>query len=356
MHNNREKGIECSCRNLPKKIQLERWEKIFTAPSGAAVLRIKTSMQNPNPAFRDRVLLKITDRKHPRVGTKYKVWPSLEFSWAVDDYMLGITHVLRGKDLVIEDRMEEFIWEKLGWEKSHFVHYGMLNVEEAKLSKTESRKNIESGEYSGWDDPRTWTLQSLKRRGIQPKAIRKFILNMGMSLADVNVPAEILYAENRKIVDRIANRYFLMINPVAVKVRDAPKIKQAEAPLHPDFPKRGKRKIPVDLNELYVDKDDLERFDGQEIRLIDLFNVRVKGNSLEYVDKYLKPELKKIQWISKNKINIKLVMSDGSNKTAIAEPTIKNVNKDDIIQAMRVGFFRVDKNDKKEIVLYFAHK
>ena len=73
---------------------------------GRAVLRAKTDMKHKNPAFRDRVLCRISDRRHPRVGTRYKVWPMLEFSWAVDDIELGMTHVIRGKDLYMEDLMK----------------------------------------------------------------------------------------------------------------------------------------------------------------------------------------------------------------------------------------------------------
>jgi hypothetical protein len=48
-------------------------------------------------------------------------------------------------------------------------------------------------------------------------------------------------------------------------------------------------------------------------------------------------------------------MPDGSIKEAIAEPSIKNIKEDDLIQFVRVGFLRCDKKDE-EIVLYFAHK
>ncbi|HII41290.1 MAG TPA: glutamate--tRNA ligase, partial [Thermoplasmata archaeon] len=61
---------------------------------GGAVLRLKTDIQDPNPAFRDRVLFRVSNREHPRVGTRYHVWPMLEFSWAVDDHLLGVTHVI----------------------------------------------------------------------------------------------------------------------------------------------------------------------------------------------------------------------------------------------------------------------
>ncbi|MFQ6119587.1 MAG: glutamate--tRNA ligase, partial [Methanosarcinales archaeon] len=190
LRKNRADGIECIHRTQSVEENLRKWKTMLSEKykEGEAVVRLKTDMKYINPAFRDRVLLRVVEREHPRVGRKFFVWPLLEFSWAVDDQLLGITHILRGKDLVMEDMMEEFIWNKLNLKKPEFIHYGLLNIKELKLSKTEMRKAIERGEYSGWDDSRTWSLQSLRKRGIQPEAIRKFILGMGLSLADVTVP------------------------------------------------------------------------------------------------------------------------------------------------------------------------
>jgi glutamyl-tRNA synthetase len=356
LRKNRIAGIECIHRSQSVEENLEKWKKMLEGKykEGEAVLRLKTDMKHPNPAFRDRVLFRIVEREHPRVGRKYKVWPLLEFSWAVDDQLLGITHILRGKDLVIEDMVEEFIWEKLGLKKPVFIHYGLLSIKEMKLSKTEARKAIEEGKFFGWDDPRTWSLQSLKRRGITPEAIRKFMLNMGLSLADVSIPAEILYAENRKIIDPIANRYFAVLEPEEISVERAPEIKEVEIPLHPDFPERGKRKLPVNLKKIYVEKEDFKKFKNKEIGLINLFSVKLKRKA-EFVSEKIKLESQKIQWVSEPNVKIKLVMPDGSIKEGIAEPEVKNLKKDQIIQLQRIGFARVDEVNK-DIVLFFAHK
>jgi glutamyl-tRNA synthetase len=356
LRKNRIAGIECIHRSQSVEENLEKWKKMLEGKykEGEAVLRLKTDMKHPNPAFRDRVLFRIVEREHPRVGKKYKVWPLLEFSWAVDDQLLGITHILRGKDLVIEDMVEEFIWEKLGLKKPVFIHYGLLSIKEMKLSKTEARKAIEEGKFFGWDDPRTWSLQSLKRRGINPEAIRKFMLNMGLSLADVSIPAEILYAENRKIIDPIANRYFAVLEPEEISVERAPEIKEVEIPLHPDFPERGKRKLPVNLKKIYVEKEDFKKFKNKEIGLINLFSVKLKRKA-EFVSEKIKLESQKIQWVSEPNVKIKLVMPDGSIKEGIAEPEVKNLKKDQIIQLQRIGFARVDEVNK-DIVLFFAHK
>jgi len=356
LRKNRVDGVECTHRNQGVEENLEKWKDMLSGKykEGEAVVRLKTDMKYPNPAFRDRVLLRIVEREHPRVGRKFVVWPLLEFSWAVDDQLLGITHILRGKDLVMEDMMEEFIWGKMNFKKPEFIHYGLIHIKELKLSKTAARKAIERGEYLGWNDPRTWSLQSLRKRGIQPDAIRKFILGMGLSLADVTIPTEILYAENRKIIDSLANRYFGILEPVEITIRNAPKINKTDAPLHPDFPKRGNRTIPVNTEKIYIEKSDFEKLKNKEVGLMNLFTVKLKDET-EFVSKKVKFEVPKIQWVSEQNVKIKIIMPDGLTKEGVGEPDIKNIKTDQLIQLPRVGFCRCDKIGK-EMVLYFAHK
>lgn len=352
LRNNRNQGIACKHREQSIETNLKKWEMMLKGKykEGKATVRLKTDMQHPNPAFRDRVLLRVAERKHPRVGKKYKVWPMLEFSWAVDDHLLGVTHVLRGKDLVIEDMMEEFIWNVMGWNKPELLHYGILNFEGVKLSKTEARKLIEKKVYKGWDDPRVWTLQSLEKRGVQPEAIRSFVVSMGLSLADVSVPVEILYAENRKLIDKKSNRYFAVLDPVLISVKKT-KVKSTKALLHPDFQKRGSRKIPVNANKIYVERNDFEKFHDNEVGLMNLFSVRLKKNS-EMTSKDVKYEIQKIHWVSKPNVKIKIVMPNGKELNALAEPAIKKLRRGDIVQFPRIGFARLDKG----MTFYFAHK
>jgi glutamyl-tRNA synthetase len=356
LRENRMSGTECTHRKQSVEENLKKWQGMLSGKykEGEAVVRLKTDMKHENPAFRDRVLLRIVEREHPRVGRKYRVWPMLEFSWAIDDHLFGMTHILRGKDLVMEDMMEIFIWEKMGWKRPEFIHYGLLNIEDVKLSKTEARKAIVEGKYSGWDDPRTWSIESLRKRGIRPEALRQFVINMGLSLADVSVPAEILYAENRKLIDREANRYFAVLNPVVIEIKKAPKIKSAKAKLHPDFSKRGSRTIPVDIKRIYIEKEDFEKHKNEEIGLMNLFSIKLKKEP-EFSNKKIKMESQKIQWVSEPNVKIKIVMPDGIEREAVAEPDIKKVKEGDVVQLVRIGFCRVDKVNK-DIVLYYAHK
>jgi len=360
LRTNRESATECVHRGQTSAENLKLWKKMLDGgfKEGEAVVRLKTDMKYPNPAFRDRVLLRVSDREHVRVGHKYHVWPMLEFSWAVDDHELGMTHILRGKDLVMEDLMETFIWDKLGWKKPEFLHYGLLRLAEAKLSKSKSRAAIETGTFAGWEDPRTWSLQSLRRRGIRPEAIRRFVLKMGLSLSDVTVPADIFYAENRKIIDSDARRYFAVFDPVKISIAGVPaklaKMKDVVAPAHPDNNKLGERKIPLNLGSVYVERHDLENLHGKRIGLMNLFSVEL-GDKVKFSGEKIEMSDQKVQWVSDPKVSITVVMPDGDRRSAVAEHDIAKAKVDDVVQLVRFGFCRVDKTGK-DMVLYFAHK
>jgi glutamyl-tRNA synthetase len=352
---NRKLGIECTCRSRSIEENLKLFKQMLEGKieEGKAVVRLKTDMKHPNPAFRDRVLLRISEREHPRVGKRYRVWPMLEFSWAIDDYLIGTTHILRGKELVIEDMMEEYIWNIFGWRKVKFIHYGLLRLKEegAKLSKSKTRKLIERGEIKGWDDPRTWSLQALRKRGFQPEAIRNFILKLGLSEADITMPIEILYAENRKIVDKIANRYFAVLNPYRIKLEY--EIKRISIRYHPDFPERGVREISLDPKEIYVEKEDFEKLKGSNVALIGMFTIKLDEIS-KFITKEVTQEVPKIHWVSIPNVKIKIVMPNGDEKEAVAEESVKELKNGDIVQFYRVGFCRLD--DRRTLTFYFAHK
>ncbi|HYS99447.1 MAG TPA: glutamate--tRNA ligase [Thermoplasmata archaeon] len=355
LRKNREAMRACIHRTQDVDETIAMWKAMLAGEygEGEAVVRLKTDMAHPNPAFRDRVLFRIAEREHPRVGTRYRVWPMLEFSWAVDDALLGITHVLRGKDLVMEDLMEARIWDVLEVRRRPaFVHFGILRFKDLELSKSRYRREIAAGRLAGIDDPRTWTLQSLRRRGIRPAALREFVLSFGLSLNDIEVPAETLYAENRKAIDKDANRYFFVPDPVAVEIAGLPPVKHIHAPLHPDFPGRGVREIRVGP-KVEVAREDFEKFRGQEVRLKDFCNV-VLDHRAKFVSMENK-EIPKIQWVTHG-VQTHLVMPDASQSRGLAEPLVGSLKVDDVVQFERVGFARIDHVSKAEVRGYFAHR
>lgn len=342
LHNNRENGRDCSCRNLPKKTQLERWAQMFTAKKGSAVLRIKTSMQDANPAFRDRVLFKISDRSHPRTKNKYRVWPTLEMSWAIDDHLLGITHIIRGADLYIETDMEKYIWDIFNWKHPETIHAGLVRLEGvgAKISKSKAQKEVKSGQFTGWDDPRTWSIQSLKRRGIKAEAIREFIKEIGLNRQNIIAPVESLYSINRKLIDSSALRFSFVKGPVEIKIKNSPKISEVKFPIHPD--KKETRAVPIS-SKIFISSSDLAKFHGKEIRLLHLYNVKLKKDKTAEFTSIENKDIPKINWVSSPNIKCKILLPDGNYDKGIAEESIKTLKKDEVLQFERYAFVKLDK-------------
>ncbi len=344
---------ECAHRSQTISMNLDLWKAMFNANEGSMALRLKTDMQHPNPAFRDRVLFRISDREHPRVKKRYRVWPMLEFSWAVDDYLLGITHVIRGKELMIESEMQKFIWNVLGWRGPELLHSGLIQFEGVKLSKSKSKQEVKSGKYIGWDDPRTWSLQSLERRGFKPEAVRKFILSFGMNQTEITVPIETLYSENRKLINLEANRYFLVEKMQKLKVEGIPKdFTITEAPLHPEDEKRGKRKLKIG-KEFYID-DELQA--EKAYRLMHGFNFKAGKFISHEVDPKLNAIL--IHWLAADDdlVKVEVLMENGSVAHGFGEPALRNVREGQLVQFERKIFCRCDKKEKDKMKFWFLHR
>lgn len=360
---NREKSIECIHRNQSIKQNLDYLKQMLSNKfkEGEATLRIKTDIKHKNPAFRDRVLLRISNREHPRVGHKYKVWPLLDFSWAIDDYLLGITHIIRGKELMMESEMERYIWNILSWPQKEIIHTGLSQIKGVKISKSKSSQEVKQGVYSGWDDPRTWSLQALKKRGIRPEAIKTFCLAQGLSQGETTVPIENLYSENRKLLERDANRYFFVENPVRVQIKGAP-TKKVELHLHPDFPKKGTRKFTTDQN-FYISKKDFESLKDNKIyRLMECLNFKKVKKEYVFISedyKDFKQKGEKIMHylpVSDFLVRVDVVLEDAGVISGLAEPGVQNLKVGEIVQFERFGFTKLNSKEKQKLIFYFTHK
>jgi len=361
----------CPHRNQSIRKNLEEWGNMLSRryKETEAVVRLKTGMDQDNPALRDQIIMRISEANHPRVGNKYNIWPMLEFSWAVDDHLLGITHILRGIDLVKEDLIEKFIWEHFNWPITEFMHYGRINFPNIKLSKSEARNNIKKGKYQGWDDPRTWSLQSLKMRGISPQALRRTLLDLGMSQTSINFDVRILYAKNKDIIDEISNRYFFVEDPYLIEINGIEFEKIiAEPLLLPSNPKKGHRTIACNITkgrlELFISSNDVKNFKNNEIiRLKDLFNIKLtqiekenKKVKCEYHSKELSRNYSIIQWVPKEKnIKVSIIKPNGSIVGGYGEINLYDIPMKKTIQFERYGFVNPIKIEKNELFCYFTH-
>ena len=368
------KGQSCPCREVATEENLLRWNRMLdgTYGEGEAVVRIKTALSHANPAVRDWPALRIIDTKkypHPRVGSKYRVWPLYNFSTGVDDHLMGITHIIRGKEHLTNQARQEYMYKHFGWEYPETIHYGRLKITGASLSKSEIVKGLNSGLYKSWDDPRLATLAALRKRGITPEAIHSLMIDVGPKPADVVLSWKNLYAHNRKQIDPTAKRYFFVNNPIKIAVKNVPHTFTAQIPLHPDHPERGFRIFevkPVKGEAIFlISKNDAELIEGkQAIRFMDLFNFQVKkiekvgiqatflSESYEEARKLGAPL---IQWIPVGSgVPCEVVMPDVSVAKGMAEDGCRALESNEIIQFQRFGFVRVESVNKK-LAAYFAH-
>ena len=355
-------GIECSCRNLPPSEQISRWKQMFDkkTPEGKYVVRLKTNMQDPDPAFRDRVMFKISDRKHARIGNKYRVYPSMEFSWAIDDHYLGVTHIIRGIEHQMSTRVQDFIRNIFGWKNPVSMYTGLLVLEGIKISKSKGAKEVRSREYIGWNDPRTWSLQSLRDRGIKPQAIREFIISMGITKSNSTVPIDVFYSINKKYLDKLP-KYFFVEQPQKITINGCP-ILETNLPLHP-IENLGSRKYKTH-NEFLIPQEDLILMNNGNYRLMNLMNFKemktspVEPQRLSFIseksDRAL--EAKNIQWLpaTPNNIEVKIRMPDNTIRRGLGEPALANLKEGDQIQFERVGFVKLYKKTKNELEFWFT--
>ena len=367
----------CPCREIASKEQLERWHHMLNGGyiEGQAVVRVKTDLENPNPAVRDWPALRIIDTKkhpHPRVGSKYIVWPLYNLAAGIDDHLMGMTHIIRGKEHYTNMVRQKYMYQHLCWEYPEAIHYGRLKITGAALSKSKIIAGIQDGDFADFDDPRLGTFQALRKRGIMPEAIKKVIVDVGIKPNDVTLSWETLNSYNRKILDAKSSRYFFTATPVQLKVKGVPKTFDVKLPLHPEQHERGFRIYQVAPSgeekevTLWISQSDAETMHPEQIiRLMELFNIKIaqKSNSgitatfsSESYEDVRKIKVQLIQWILKStEYPTQVIQQDASVVEGFAESACKKLKPDDIIQFERFGFVRVNEVGEK-LVVYFAQK
>jgi len=365
----------CPCRDLPPGEQMARWRRMLEGGygEGKAVVRVKTDLDHPNPAVREWPALRIINTKrysHPRVGSKYRVWPLYNFACGVDDHLMGVTHIIRGKEHLTNQTRQEYLYRHLGWEYPDAIHYGRLKITGASLSKSRILQGLRDGVYRGWDDPRLATLAALRRRGITPEAIRRLMVDVGPKPVDVVLSWENLYAHNRKVVDPAANRYFFVQDPRRLTVKGAPRGRDVQIPLHPDHPERGSRHLEVEPRDgratlLISGRDGDSLRTGERVRLMELFNLQVEKVGRAGIEATFhsgpyeearRLGLRLIHWVPAGTgLECEVMMPDASVARGVAEDACKALQRGDTVQFERFGFVRVDSLDGG-LTAYFGHR
>lgn len=366
--NNRKERKACKCSFGDVQKNAQGWEKMFEKfKPGEAIVRFRGDMKADNAVMRDPVLFRIIEEKHYTLGEKYRVWPSYDFAVAIEDSKDGVTHAFRSKEFELRKDLINAILDELGMRKPHQDFFSRLEFKGMPISKRILKPLIEEGKVSWYDDPRLPTLEALRRRGIKPEAIRKFILSLGLTKANTLAPFDALESFNRKFVDADSIRLFMVNKPKKLRINKLP-FSSVEIPNHP-IKDMGKRTVEFDDIVLISEEDAQNIKKGMQVRLLGLGNVVInkmdeilEGDFIENGDI---ANVQKIQWIPQKNIHeIKLLIphqlfiDDEFNENSLeelvvyTEPHYLRLKEGEEIQFVRFGYCRKDSQNQA----IFTHK
>ncbi|MCY4491595.1 MAG: glutamate--tRNA ligase [Thaumarchaeota archaeon] len=359
------KACKCSMADIDKNIK--GWEKMFEKfKPGEAVIRFRGDISSDNAVMRDPVLFRIIDEKHYTLGEKYRVWPSYDFAVAIEDSTDGVTHAFRSKEFELREELTISILDKLDMRKPNQGFFSRLEFKGMPISKRILKPLIDEGKVSWYDDPRLPTLEALKRRGIKPEAIKKFIISLGMTKANTLAPFDALEAFNRGMVDGSSIRLFMVREPKKITIKNIP-FTSVDVPNHP-IENMGSREIDVDGNFLIDGADAVKLVSGSRVRFMGLGDVLITSAESNIEGEFVKGEasgLQKIHWVpekTSHKIMIQipgpLFVDEQFNEDsleevkAFVEPHYMQLNDGDEIQFVRFGYCKKDSQNQ----VIFTHR
>ena len=295
---------ECPCRNQESEYNMELWNKMLdgTFKPGDSVVRVKTGMDLKNPALRDWPALRMQDtvkNPHPRkeIGSKYRVWPLLDFQSAVEDYLQGVTHIIRGKDLMDSTRKQTLLYQHFGWDYPETMYWGRVKVHEwGGFSTSQMRRDIEAGLFEGWDDPRLPTISALKKRGITSEALRQFWIELGVTQKDISVPLATLYSHNTKIIDDDAPRISFIRNPIKLQISGEHQ-QEITTLVHPNHESRGNRVFDISNHTVFIEEVDSNK---PQLRLKEFADFDLTNDNAEFISQSRTDKRPIIHWVSEN--------------------------------------------------------
>nr|XP_033196973.1 bifunctional glutamate/proline--tRNA ligase isoform X2 [Bombus vancouverensis nearcticus] len=389
MKEQRDQKLMSSNRNNSIEQNLELWNEMQqgTVKGQECCVRAKIDYQSTNGCLRDPTIYRCKPEPHPRTGTKYKVYPIYDFACPIVDAVENVTHTLRTTEY--HDRDVQFYWiiDALGLRRPYIWEYSRLNMTHTVLSKRKLTWFVDQGLVDGWDDPRFPTVRGILRRGMTVEGLKQFIIAQGSSKSVVFMEWDKIWAFNKKVIDPVATRYTaLEYNKIVPVHIDDAKEEWLTVQNHPKDISKGTKQVLVG-SQVYIERDDANLLtEGQNATFINWGNILIKkiereNDVIKRVVAQLNLENKdykntlKITWLSipsdKNhdvsKVNLipcyavyfdhiiskSILGKDDDYKDFIAKNTrteiqmlgevaLKHVEKGEIIQLQRKGFFRCD--------------
>ncbi|KAG7195121.1 uncharacterized protein KQ657_003642 [Scheffersomyces spartinae] len=322
----------CSHRERTPEENLKEFRKMRDGfyKTGEATLRMKQDYTSPNPQMWDLVAYRVLDAPHHRTGDKWKIYPTYDFTHCLVDSFENISHSLCTTEFRLLRESYEWLCDTLHVYRPAQREYGRLNITGTVLSKRKIAKLVTEGYVRGWDDPRLYTLEGIRRRGVPPGAILSFINTLGVTTSTTNIECVRFESAVRSYLDQTTPRLMVVLDPVLVEVDNLGEDEtiEVEMPYKPGSnpvtlgPLSGGRTLKFG-KYIYIDRSDVRDDDqvskeyfrlapGQPVGLMKVpFNISLRlierdteGNITKVLVNYDKDIKKKpktyIQWIPKS--------------------------------------------------------
>ncbi|MDR0660083.1 MAG: glutamine--tRNA ligase/YqeY domain fusion protein [Prevotellaceae bacterium] len=401
-------GKESPYRNRSEEENLDLFKRMRAGElkDGEKVLRAKIDMASSNMLMRDPILYRIIHAHHHRTGDKWCIYPMYDFAHGQSDSIEHITHSICTLEFDVHRPLYDWFIEKLEIFPSHQYEFARLNLTYTVMSKRKLLELVKNNFVKGWDDPRMPTIVGIRRRGYTPKAVRMFAEKVGVAKRDNVIDLSLLEWCIREDLNKKANRYMAVLNPLKVVITNYPedKVEEMEAINNPEDESAGKRKVPFS-KVIYIERDDFmenppKKFfrlaPGKEVRLRYAYfitcNEVIKDDNGEIVELHCtydpeshggnSPDGRKVQgtihWVSIEHMetaevrlfdrlftepfmgnipegkDYKEYLNPHSLKTATAfiEPELAKIKKDERVQFERIGYFWQDYDSRRDMLIF----
>lgn len=309
-----EPGRESPWRNrtAEENLDLLRRMRAGEFADGSRTLRAKIDMASGNINLRDPALYRIKHVEHQNTGNAWPIYPMYDFAHSLSDSIEGITHSLC--TLEFEDHRPLYDWcvdnvdlaghpellqplldkgfpQEAG--KPRQIEFSRLNINYTVMSKRKLTALVEEKLVDGWDDPRMYSLQGLRRRGYTPSAMRLFVDRVGISKQNSMIDFSVLEGSLRDDLDATAPRRMAVIDPLKFVLSNLPEdhAETLSFPNHPKDETAGTREVPFS-RELWIEREDFAEVPPKGWkRLVPGGEVRLRGAGIARVDEVVKNEL-----------------------------------------------------------------
>jgi glutaminyl-tRNA synthetase len=246
-------------RGVAENLDLFRRMRAGEFEDGAHVLRAKIDMAHPNMLMRDPLLFRIRKAHHYRRGDAWCIYPMYDYAHPLEDVAEGVTHSLCS--LEFETHRPLYDWTVRETDPPctpHQHEFARLSLTYTVLSKRYLLQLVKGGLVSGWDDPRMPTLAGLRRRGVLPESIRRFMDMVGVAKANSTVDLGMLEFVLRDDLSPRCPRVLCVLDPLEVVVTNFPEGRTdwLDSPYWPvDVAREGSRKVPF-ARRILVERGD----------------------------------------------------------------------------------------------------